>query len=219
MGIEINLLKDYPKTKRDTKARSKAKTEDDRAIARQFGKDFFDGDRKYGYGGHRYNSRFWKPVIPSFIDHFSLTDNTTILDVGCGKGFLLHDLFEDIPGISVKGIDVSNYAIENCIETMKPHIQVADARLLPFPDNSFDVVLSINTLHNLGQEDFIIAINEIERVGKGKSFITLDAYHNEEERIAMEAWNLTALTVMEINEWKKLFKKIGYTGDYFWFIP
>ena len=102
---------------------------------------------------------------------------------------------------------------------MKPHVQVADARLLPFPDNSFDVILSINTLHNLGQEDLIIAINEIERVGKGKSFITLDAYHNEEERIAMEAWNLTALTVMEINEWKKLFKKIGYTGDYFWFIP
>ena len=102
---------------------------------------------------------------------------------------------------------------------MKPFLQVADARLLPFPDNSFDVVLSINTLHNLGQEDFIIAINEIERVGKGKSFITLDAYHDEKERIAMEAWNLTALTVMKVNQWKKLFKEIGYTGDYYWFIP
>jgi len=219
MGLEIDLLKNYPKVKRDPKARGKEKTDDDRAIARQFGKEFFDGDRKYGYGGYRYNSRFWKPVIPSLIDHFSLTDNASILDVGCGKGFMLHDIYEFNTSINVKGIDVSDYAIENCIETMKPHLQVADARLLPFPDNSFDVVLSINTLHNLGLDDFIIAINEIERVGKGKSFITLDAYHDEKERIAMEAWNLTALTVMKVNQWKKLFMEIGYTGDYYWFIP
>ena len=219
MGIEIDLMKNYPKSKRDPKARAAEKTEEDRAIARQFGKEFFDGERKHGYGGFYYNSRFWKPVIPDFINHFNLTKNSSVLDVGCGKGFMLHDLVKALPGIKVSGIDISQYAISNCIETMEPFLQVADARQLPFPDNSFDVVISITTLHNLNREDFIVSINEIERVSKKKSFITLDAYRNEEERLAMEAWNLTALTVMEVDEWKVFFKEIGYTGDYYWFMP
>ena len=219
MGIEIDLLKNYPKSKRDPKARAAEKTEEDRAIARQFGKEFFDGERKHGYGGFYYNSRFWKPVIPDFINHFNLTKNSSVLDVGCGKGFMLHDLVEALPGIKVSGIDISQYAISNCIETMEPFLQVADARQLPFPDNSFDVVISITTLHNLDENDFKISIKEIERVSKGHSFITLDAYRNEEERIAMEAWNLTALTVMKVDEWKAFFKDIGYTGDYYWFMP
>ena len=219
MGIEIDLLKNYPKSKRDPKARAAEKTEEDRAIARQFGKEFFDGERKHGYGGFYYNSRFWKPVIPDFINHFNLTKNSSVLDVGCGKGFMLHDLVEALPGIKVSGIDISQYAISNCIETMEPFLQVADARQLPFPDNSFDVVISITTLHNLDENDFKISLKVIERVSKGHSFITLDAYRNEEERIAMEAWNLTALTVMKVDEWKAFFKDIGYTGDYYWFMP
>ena len=219
MGIEIDLMKNYPKSKRDPKARGAEKTDEDRAIARQFGKEFFDGERRHGYGGYSYNPKFWKPVIPDFIDHFNLTEKSSVLDIGCGKGFMLHDLVETLPGISVVGIDISDYAIENCIETIKPYLQVADARQLPFPDNSFDIVISITTLHNLDREDFIVAIKEIERVSKGGSFITLDAYRNEEERLAMEAWNLTALTVMEVDEWKTFFKEIGYTGDYYWFMP
>ena len=219
MGVEINLLKNYPRTKRDPKARGAEKTEADRAIARQFGKEFFDGERKYGYGGFYYNPKFWEPVIPDFIEHFSLTKDSSVLDVGCGKGFMLHDLTEAIPGINVEGIDISSYAIDNSIEKLTPYMQVADARNLPFLDNSFDVVISINTLHNLVKEDFKIAINEIERVSRGKSFITVDAYNNEDERIAMEAWNLTALTFMHVNEWIDFFKEIGYTGDYYWFIP
>ena len=219
MGFEINLMRNYPKTKRDPEARGAEKTEEDRAIARQFGKEFFDGERRHGYGGFYYNPRFWKPVIPDFIKHFNLTEKSSVLDIGCAKGFMLHDLIEAVPGINVTGIDISDYAIDNCIESMKSYLQVADARELPFPDNSFDVVISITTLHNLNREDFIVAINEIERVSKEKSFITLDAYRNEEERIAMEAWNLTALTVMHVDEWKTFFEEIGYTGDYYWFMP
>ena len=219
MGYEINLMGNYPKTKRDPEARGAEKTERDRAIACQFGKEFFDGERRHGYGGFYYNPRFWKPVIPGFIKHFNLTEKSSVLDIGCAKGFMLHDLIEAVPGINVTGIDISDYAIDNCIESMKSYLQVADARELPFPDNSFDVVISITTLHNLNREDFIVAINEIERVSKEKSFITLDAYRNEEERIAMEAWNLTALTVMHVDEWKTFFEEIGYTGDYYWFMP
>lgn len=219
MGIEINLMKNYPKSKRDPKARAAEKTVEDCAIARQFSKEFFDGERRHGYGGYYYNPRFWKPVISDFINHFGLTEKSSVLDVGCGKGFMLHDLVEPLPGITVRGVDISRYAINNCIETMRPYLQVADAKQLPFPDNSFDVVISITTLHNLNKEDFIIAIKEIERISKGQSFITVDAYRNEEERIAMEAWNLTALTVMSVDEWKAFFREIGYTGDYYWFMP
>ncbi len=219
MGIEIDLLKNYPRTKRAVDQRGAEKTENDRAIARQFGKDFFDGDRRHGYGGFSYHPRFWQPVIPDFIKYFGLTKDSSVLDVGCAKGFMLHDLCQALPGITVKGIDISRYAIDNAMEEVKPFLQIADARKLPFPDKSFDVVISITTLHNLGRSDFIQALKEVQRVSRGKSFITLDAYRNEEERKRMELWNLTALTVMHVNEWKTFFDEIGYTGDYYWFIP
>ncbi len=219
MGIEIDLLKNYPKSKRDPKARGDEKTDQDREIARRFDKEFFDGERRHGYGGYSYNPRFWETVIPDFIEQYKLTEESSVLDVGCGKGFMLHDLKKALPEINIAGIDISNYAIDNCIETMKPFLQVADARDLPFSDNSFDLIISITTLHNLNKQDFTKSINELERVGKGNSFITLDAYRNEDERLAMEAWNLTALTVMHVDKWKSFFKEIGYTGDYYWFMP
>jgi len=219
MGNEIDLLINYPKTKRNVKARGNTKTEDDRAIARKFGEDFFDGDRIHGYGGYNYHPRFWQPVIPTFQKHFGLTASSSLLDVGCGKGFMLHDLFELIPGITIKGVDISEYAINNAIDDMKPHVQVANAKKLPFADNSFDVVISINTVHNLAKDECAQALSEIERVSKGKGFITVDAYRNDEEKEIMFAWNLTAKTIMHIDEWKHFFKEVGYTGDYFWFIP
>ncbi|HOD12718.1 MAG TPA: class I SAM-dependent methyltransferase [Candidatus Omnitrophota bacterium] len=219
MGQEIDLLVNYPKTKRDVKDRGASKTAEDRAIARQFGKEFFDGDRRHGYGGFNYNPRFWQPVIPTFKEHFGLTQNSSVLDVGCGKGFMLHDLNEAIPGITVKGIDISEYAIVHAIEDMKPFVMVADAKSLPFKDKSYDVVISINTIHNLERDECAQALQEIERVSRGRSFITVDAYRNDEERVAMEAWNLTAKTMMHVDDWKKFFVEVGYTGDHYWFIP
>lgn len=219
MGKEIDLLANYPKTKRNLEERLASKTEEDRAIARKFGREFFDGDRNQGYGGFSYMSRFWQPVVPTFQEHWQLTGRSSLLDVGCAKGFLLHDLKELIPGITVKGIDVSTYAIEHAMEDIKPLVQVGNATQLPFADKSFDVVISINTVHNLERADCGKALQEIERVSRGQSFITVDAYRNAEEKERMYAWNLTAKTIMSVDEWIGFFKEVGYTGDYFWFIP
>jgi len=219
MGIEIDLLEHYPKAKRNLDARAAEKTEADREIARRFNKDFFDGDRRHGYGGFSYMPRFWQPVIPTFQNHWKLNESSTVLDVGCGKGFMIYDMSQLIPGITVKGIDVSQYAIDNAIETMRPHVQVANATALPFADKSFDIVISINTIHNLDRAGCAQALREIERVARRGSFITVDAYRNDEERERMYAWNLTAKTIMSVDEWVAFFKEVGYTGDYYWFIP
>ena len=219
MGKEIDLMANYPKTKRDVNARGLEKTDADRAIARKFGKEFFDGSRDTGYGGFGYNSRFWQPVIPTFQQHFNLSSTSNILDIGCAKGFMLYDFMQLIPDISVNGIDVSAYAIENAVAEVKPFVKVANAIELPFEDNSFDAVISITTLHNLEQDELAIALKEVERVSKGKSFITLDAYRDDAEKERMEAWNLTAKTTMHVDEWQEFFKEVGYTGDYYWFIP
>jgi len=219
MGREIDLLVNYPKAKRDISSRARKKTELDRVIARKFDKSFFDGERRHGYGGFNYHPRFWKPVIQTFKKHWNLLPGKSILDVGCAKGFMLHDLQEEIVGIQVFGVDISDYAISNAMETVRNNVQVANAKELPFDDNSFDVVISINTIHNLEISDCIRAIEEIERVSKGNSFITVDAYRNATEKIRMLDWNLTAKTILSVDEWKNLFLEVGYTGDYYWFIP
>ena len=219
MGKAIDLLANYPKTKRNVEERGLQKSEEDRRIAREFGRDFFDGDRRHGYGGFNYQPRFWRPVIPTLKEYWSLTANSSILDVGCAKGFMLHDLVELIPGITVGGIDISQYAIDNAIENIRSFIKVGDARSIPFPDKSFDVVISVNTVHNLDRDGCGKALQEIERVARSKSFITVDAYRTDAERERMYAWNLTARTIMSVDEWVEFFDEVGYTGDYYWFIP
>jgi ubiquinone/menaquinone biosynthesis C-methylase UbiE len=219
LGQEIDLMRNYPRTKRDIKQRGAEKTREDRELARKFEKDFFDGDRRNGYGGFSYNSRFWQPVVPDFKKQYNLTKDSKVLDVGCAKGFMMHDFSEMIPGIEVQGIDVSKYAIENCMPSVKDFVQVADARELPFEDNSFDLVISVTTVHNFDREECIQALQEIERVSKKNAFITVDAYRNDLEKEAMHAWNLTAKTILHVDEWKKLFEEAGYSSDYFWFMP
>jgi ubiquinone/menaquinone biosynthesis C-methylase UbiE len=219
MGREIDLLAKYPKSKRDLTTRLETKSEESRKLAREFGKDYFDGDRNHGYGGFTYQSRFWQPVIPDIIKTYGLSEGSRVLDIGCGKGFFIYDLTNTIPGIDARGIDISEYAITNSLESLKNKLQVGDARDLPFEDNSFDFVMSINTIHNLSQADCALALQEIERVSRGNSFITVDAYRNAQEQERMEAWNLTALTMMSVEEWKKFFIEVRYTGDFYWFIP
>ena len=216
--MEIDLFKGvYPETKRDTKKVGQVKTDKQINLAKQYGWEYFD-KKGICYNGYSYDGR-WIPVAKKFIKHYKLKPNSKILDIGCAKGFMIHDMKKLIPGITVKGIDISNYAIENVIESMKDNVMVADARDLPFRDNSFDVVISITTVHNLDRDDCIRSLREIERVSRRKSFVTVDAYRNEDERTAMLAWNLTAKTILKVEEWIDLFNEAGYTGDYYWFMP
>ncbi len=219
MGCEVNLLKNYPSSNRDLSKRAKEKTPEDREIARQFGSQFFDGERKYGYGGFYYNEKFWQNVIPDFIEFYNLNDQSQILDVGCAKGFMLYDFKRFLPNANLMGIDVSGYAISNAKEEIKQSVSVGNANNLMFKDNTFDLVLSINTVHNLELKECVKALKEIQRVSKGNSFLTVDAFRNDEEKEKMFNWNLTAKTILSVDDWKSLFQDVGYEGDYYWFIP
>lgn len=214
---EINLLDSQPKIVRDYDKRSREKTTEIIHIAKEFGKDFFDGDRKYGYGGYKYDGR-WKSVVDRMKNYYILPDNAAILDIGCAKGFMLHDFKELMPNCTVAGIDVSTYAIENAMSSVKQFLKIASAEKLPYPDKSFDLVISINSIHNLPLNRLKRALKEIQRVSRGNSYITVDAWRNERERENLFKWVLTAETMMHVDDWKRLFAEVGYTGDYWWFI-
>ena len=219
MGKEIDLLAKYPKTKRDLTKRLESKSEEVRSVARKFDKEFFDGERKFGYGGFSYDPKYWSEVIKDFSDYYNLGDGSKILDIGCGKGFMIYDFLQHNNKYIVKGIDISNYAIENSMPEVKGKLEVGDAKKLNFEDNSFDLVIAINTIHNLEKEECGKSLREIERVSKKNKFIVVDAYKDDEEKKRMFAWNLTGKTIMHVDEWKIFFKENGYTGDHFWFTP
>lgn len=219
MGKEIDLLAKYPKTKRDLTKRLESKSEEVRSVARKFGKEFFDGERKFGYGGFSYDPKYWSEVVKDFSDYYNLGDGSKILDIGCGKGFMIYDFLQHNNKYNVKGIDISNYAIENSMPEVKGKLEVGDAKKLNFEDNSFDLVIAINTIHNLEKEDCAKALLEINRVSKKASFVTVDAYRNDVEKKRMIDWNLTAKTIMSVDGWKNFFQEVGYEGDYYWFIP
>jgi len=217
--MELNLLKKYPKAKRNLKRRNELKTKKTIQIARMFGKDFFDGKRKYGYGGLKYNKRYWRSVTKDFIKYYKLNNQSSILDIGCAKGYMLFDFKKHLPKLKIKGIDISKYAIKNSKREIKKFLKVGNAKKLKFKDNSFDLVIAINTIHNLNKKECGKAIKEISRVSKKNSYIVLDAYNNDFQKKKMFAWNLTGKTIMHRKDWKLFLKKIGYKGDYFWFTP
>ena len=218
MGQEINLLDLYPRSKRPIEERGKLITEEHHRIARQYGREYFDGGRLYGYGGYNYHPRFWQDTVKRFRDHYKLAEDASLLDVGCAKGFMLHDFKQLMPKLNIAGVDISEYAFEHAIETVKPYLRVGNAKKLPYKDKSFDLVICINTVHNLTLEECQQALREIQRVTRKNAFVTMDAWHNEAEHERMLKWNLTALTYMHVDDWKKLFKEVGYQGDYYWFI-
>ena len=216
IGTEIDLLDRCPRSKRPIDERGEVITEEVRAVAREYGREFFDGDRLYGYGGYRYDGR-WVPVAERFCEYYSLAEDASVLDVGCAKGFLVKDLQVALPKGRVEGVDVSEYAIEHSEPEIKEQLRVACASALPYPDDSFDLVLSINTIHNLPRDLCRQALQEMMRVSRGPAFVTVDAWRDEEGHRRLMKWMLTAETYMSTADWKQFFVEAGYEGDYYWF--
>lgn len=182
-------------------------------VACRFGEDYWDGDRRYGYGGYRYDGR-WRKVADAMIAHYGLKPGARILDIGCGKAFLLYEFTQALDGAEVAGIDISDYGIANAKEEVRDRLQVGNATSLPWPDDHFDFVYSINTFHNLYNYDLHQALKEMQRVGRGPKHITVESYRNEREKANLLYWQLTCRAFMTPQEWEFAFAQAGYDGDY-----
>ena len=184
------------------------------ALAKQWGYDYWDGDRRINYGGYRYMEGRWEPVARAIVQHYGLKAGDRILDVGCGKGFQLYEFTRVVPGIEVYGLDVSEYAIEHAKPEIKERLRVGSAASLAWPDRHFDFVMSINTLHNLYCYDLDRALREIERVGRRHKYICVESYRNEVEKANLLYWQVTCEAFNTPAEWEWWFRQTGYTGDH-----
>lgn len=183
-------------------------------VAKQFGRDYWDGERQYGYGGYRYDGR-WYPIAEKIAKHYGIKPGDRILDVGCGKGYLLYEFTQAVPGVEVHGIDISQYGIDDAKPEVRDNLVQGHARELPWPDNHFDFVISFTTLHNLKIMDLFKSVQEIARVGKGdKQYIMLESYRNEREKVNLLYWQLTCESFYSPEEWRWIYETNGYTGDY-----
>ena len=207
----------HKSTKRDYLARvndakyPKAKAAE---LAKKFSKDYWDGDRRICYGGYNYIEGRWEKIARAIKNHYPMPEKPKILDIGCGKGFLLYDILKVIPDAEIYGIDISDYAVGQVHEKIKKNIVVGDAINLPWGDNTFDLVISITTLHNLHCYDLEKALMEMQRVGKENKYLCVESYKTEEEKANLLYWQVTCEAFNTPDEWKWWFNKCGYTGDY-----
>lgn len=183
-------------------------------LALKFDREYWDGDRSTGYGGMRYDGR-WRKVAEAMAEHYHLSEDAHILDVGCGKGFLLYEFSQILPRATLAGLDISIYALEHAKPEVSGFLTHGTAAKLPYPDHSFDFVVSFNTLHNLYVYDLHAAIKEIERVGRGtKKHIGIETYRNEQEKVNLMLWQLTCRIFHTPAEWEWQWEQAGYTGDW-----
>lgn len=182
-------------------------------VAGHFGAEYWDGERHFGYGGYHYDGR-WHDVAAAMVRHYRLTASMRILDVGCGKGFLLYEFIRLLPGVEVRGIDISAYGIANAKEEVRPFLNHGSAAELPYADKTFDFVVSLNTLHNLYNYDLHAALRELTRVARGQQYLTVESYRNEREKANLLYWQLTCRAFMTPKEWEWAFAQAGYGGDY-----
>lgn len=215
MRQQIDFLQEYNRsTKRDYIARVVQYDKAECAmIAKKWGQEYWDGPRQYGYGGYKYDGR-WFPLAQKIAAHYGLKPGDRILDVGCGKGFMLYEFTRAVPGVEVVGLDISEYAIEHAKEEVKPFLVLGHARELPFPDKSFDFIYSNTTLHNLPPQDLYPALKEIERVRKRDAWICVESWRNEREKVNLLYWQLTCEAFYSVEGWKWWFDHCGYQGDY-----
>jgi len=207
----VTLL--HKKTKRDYIDRMVDEKVKCMKIAKKYGIEYWDGDRRFGYGGYKYDGR-WEFVARKLIETYNLKRNARILDVGCGKAFLLYELKRLLPDAQVSGFDTSVYGIENSKVEIKENLFIHKAQEpYPYKENEFDLVISLTTLHNLHIYELKSALKEIERVGKNK-YIVVESFRNEEELFSLQCWALTCEAFFKPQEWTWLFGEYGYTGDY-----
>ena len=183
-------------------------------LAKQFAYDYWDGDRRICYGGYRYLEGRWEQVARAMAKHYPLPPNPKILDIGCGKGYLLYDFLKVIPDAEIYGIDISDYAINNSKPEICNSLQVGNAVNLPWPNDTFDLVISITTLHNLHAYDLDSALREMERVGKQHKYLCVESYRNEQEKANLLYWQVTCEAFNTPEEWAWWFKQTNYTGDH-----
>jgi ubiquinone/menaquinone biosynthesis C-methylase UbiE len=205
-----NLLNSQPKDQFD-------ETTFSRDLDYSFGREYFDGTREHGYGGYKYDGR-WKAIARDVIARYGLGVGSRVLDLGCGKGFFVNDLMEECHGLEAVGSEVSDYGIEHAHGLSRGRIQKSSADAIPFPDAHFDFVSAFNVLHFLTPDRVEVALAEMMRVGKGKSFLQVDSFRNDRERRRLMAWSGGIKTVFSVDEWLTLFARVGYTGDYYWTI-
>lgn len=182
-------------------------------VARKYDREFWDGDRRFGYGGYGYDGR-WEPVARNIIEKYGLTSSSSILDMGCGKAFLLYEIKKLLPDARISGFDISEYAIANAKEEIRDALFIYDAASpLPFGDDEFDLVISLGTFHNLHIHELSVALREMERVAK-QGFLMLESYRNEQELFNLQCWALTCASFHTPQDWIWLYEHFGYSGDY-----
>ena len=183
-------------------------------LAKEFDYDYWDGDRRICYGGYSYIEGRWEKVARAISEHYKLPKNPKILDIGCGKGYLLFDILKVIPDAIIHGIDISKYAIDNCKPEIRNCLREGNATDLPWEDNYFDLVISINTLHCLEAYDLELALKEIQRVGNEHKYICIESYRNENEKAHLLYWQVTCEAFNTPKEWEWWFRQTGYKGDH-----
>lgn len=215
MGKLVSIVTPlHKKTKRDYLGRMNDDKIRCMKIAKKYGRDYWDGDRRYGYGGYKYDGR-WETVARKLIKKYKLTNKSNVLDVGCGKSFLLYEIKKLLPGISIAGFDISGYGLKHAKKEIRKFLFIHRAEDTPYPfkNKEFDLVISLNALHNLPLSKLSRALPEIERVGK-KKYLSVESFRNESELFNLQCWALTCEAFFSKEDWIFLFKKFGYTGDY-----
>ena len=182
--------------------------------AKEYGFDYWDGDRRFGYGGYKFLPGRWKPVAEALIKEYKLTNSSKILDVGCGKAFLLHEMKLILPDLKIVGFDISEHGLSEAMDDIRENLFIHKAQdPFPFEDHSFDLVISLGCLHNLRLFELKSALGEIERVGK-QGYVMLESYRNELEQFNLQCWALTCESFFDEEEWVWLYENFGYKGDY-----